>query len=49
MPLIAGALRGVVPAITDLIAGRVDFLFSSPISVFAYVQDGRLRALGITG
>ena len=41
--------RGVVPAITDLIAGRVDFLFSSPISAFAYVQDGRLRALGITG
>ena len=23
--------------------------FSFPISVFAYVQDGRLRALGITG
>jgi tripartite-type tricarboxylate transporter receptor subunit TctC len=41
--------RGVVPAITDLIAGRVDFLFSSPISAFAYVQDGRLRGLGITG
>jgi tripartite-type tricarboxylate transporter receptor subunit TctC len=41
--------RGVVPAITDLIAGRVDFLFSSPISAFAYLQDGRLRALGITG
>jgi tripartite-type tricarboxylate transporter receptor subunit TctC len=41
--------RSVVPAITDLIAGRVDFLFSSPISAFAYVQDGRLRALRITG
>jgi len=41
--------RGVAPAITDLIAGRVDFLFSSPISAFAYVQDGRLRTLGITG
>src|SRR5215467_1945049 len=41
--------RGVVPAITDLIAGRVDFLFSSPISAFAYVQDGRLRVLGIAG
>jgi tripartite-type tricarboxylate transporter receptor subunit TctC len=41
--------RGVVPAITDLIADRVDFLFSSPISALAYVHDGRLRALGITG
>jgi tripartite-type tricarboxylate transporter receptor subunit TctC len=41
--------RGVAPAITDLIAGRVDFLFSSPISAFAYIQDGRLRTLGITG
>ena len=30
-------------------AGRVDFLFSSPISAFAYVQDGRLRTLAITG
>jgi tripartite-type tricarboxylate transporter receptor subunit TctC len=40
--------RGVAPAITDLIAGRVDFLFSSPISAFAYVQDGRLRTLAIT-
>jgi len=41
--------RGVVPAITDLMAGRVDFLFSAPISAFAYVQDGRLRTLAITG
>ena len=41
--------RGVALAITDLIAGRVDFLFSSPISAFAYVQDGRLRSLAITG
>jgi tripartite-type tricarboxylate transporter receptor subunit TctC len=40
--------RGVAPAITDLIAGRVDFLFSSPISAFAHVQDGRLRVLAIT-
>jgi tripartite-type tricarboxylate transporter receptor subunit TctC len=40
--------RGVAPAITDLIAARVDFLFSSPISAFAYVQDGRLRTLAIT-
>jgi tripartite-type tricarboxylate transporter receptor subunit TctC len=36
--------RGVVPSITDLIAGRVDFLFSSPISAFAYVQDGRVHS-----
>jgi tripartite-type tricarboxylate transporter receptor subunit TctC len=41
--------RGVAPAITDLIAGRVDFLFSSPISAFAYIEDGRLRTLAITG
>src|SRR5262245_21201238 len=40
--------RGAAPAITDLIAGRVDFLFSAPISAFTYVQDGRLRTLGIT-
>jgi len=48
-PMVHVPYRGVAPAITDLIAGRVDFLFSSPISAFAYVQDGRLRVLGITG
>lgn len=41
--------RGVAPAITDVIAGRVDFLFSSPISALAYVEDARLRVLAITG
>jgi tripartite-type tricarboxylate transporter receptor subunit TctC len=47
-PMVHVPYRGVAPAITDLIAGRVDFLFSSPISAFAYIQDGRLRTLAIT-
>jgi tripartite-type tricarboxylate transporter receptor subunit TctC len=41
--------RGVAPAVTDTVAGRVDFLFASYISVGPHVESGRLRMLAITG
>lgn len=41
--------KGTAPAMTDLIAGRVQFAFSSIPTVLAHVQAGRLRMLGIGG
>ncbi|MDB5374150.1 MAG: Tripartite-type tricarboxylate transporter, receptor component TctC [Belnapia sp.] len=39
--------RGGAQAVTDTIAGTVDFFVSTWPQVMALVQDGRLRALGI--
>ncbi|WP_135468290.1 Bug family tripartite tricarboxylate transporter substrate binding protein [Crenalkalicoccus roseus] len=39
--------RGGAAAVTDTVAGRVDFFVSTWPQVVALVQDGRLRALGI--
>jgi tripartite-type tricarboxylate transporter receptor subunit TctC len=41
--------RGVAPALTDLVAGRVDMMFSSYISAAGHVQGGKLRMLAIAG
>lgn len=41
--------KGGGPAMTDLIAGRVDMLFASVLETVAYVQGGQLRALAVTG
>jgi tripartite-type tricarboxylate transporter receptor subunit TctC len=40
--------RGTPPALTDLIAGNVSFMFANLLSVIPQVQSGRLRALAIT-
>ena len=40
--------RGNAPALTDLIAGRIEVLFPSLGSSIAYVKTGRLRALAVT-
>jgi len=40
--------RGTPPALTDLIAGNVSFMFANILSVLPQVQTGRLRALAIT-
>ena len=40
--------KGAAPAVVDLMAGRVDYLFSSYASVSAQVKDGRLRLLATT-
>lgn len=41
--------KGGGPAMTDLMAGRVDMLFASILEVSPYVKAGKLRALVITG
>jgi tripartite-type tricarboxylate transporter receptor subunit TctC len=41
--------RGGPPAITDLMAGRVDIMFESLQSIAPFARDGRVRALGVSG
>jgi tripartite-type tricarboxylate transporter receptor subunit TctC len=40
--------RGIGPALTDLMAGRLEAVFTSLASVVGYVNDNKLRALGVT-
>lgn len=40
--------RGEAPAITDLLGGHVQVVFSTPGSVMSAVKSGTLRALGVT-
>jgi tripartite-type tricarboxylate transporter receptor subunit TctC len=40
--------RGVAPALTDLLSGRVQVLFSNPAQLIPYTEAGKLRALAIT-
>ncbi|MCC6778821.1 MAG: tripartite tricarboxylate transporter substrate binding protein [Hyphomicrobiales bacterium] len=41
--------RGIAPAVTDTVAGRMDMLFSSYISAAGHIEAGRLRMLAIAG
>jgi tripartite-type tricarboxylate transporter receptor subunit TctC len=40
--------RGVAPAITDLLSGRVQVLFDPLPSSIGYIRSGKLRALAVT-
>lgn len=40
--------KGIPPAVTDVIAGRVTMLVTTTISAAPHVKSGRLRALAIT-
>ena len=41
--------KGVAPAVTDLLAGQVQFMSGDLSTVMPQVKAGRLRALGVTG
>lgn len=41
--------RGEAPAMTDLLAGQVQIVFTTPGSAMSYVKAGTLRALAVTG
>ena len=41
--------RGIAPAVTDTVAGRMDMLFAGYLSSGAHVETGRLRLLAIAG
>ena len=40
--------KGAAPAITDLIGGSLDSVFTSIPSVISHIQSGRVRALAVT-
>ncbi len=40
--------RGVTPALTDLLAGRVQTVFTNPAPLIGHITAGKLRALAIT-
>src|SRR6476659_5652862 len=40
--------RGVAPALTDLLGGQVQLLFTNPAPLVEYIRAGKLRALAIT-
>jgi len=40
--------RGVAPALSDLLGGRVQVVFTNPALLLPYIRAGKLRALAIT-
>jgi tripartite-type tricarboxylate transporter receptor subunit TctC len=41
--------KGAGPALTDVIAGQVQMMCTSPLAAMPHVKSGRLRALAMTG
>lgn len=40
--------KGNGPALTDIIGGQVDMMFSSPVAVVQHIKSGQLRAIATT-
>jgi tripartite-type tricarboxylate transporter receptor subunit TctC len=49
VPMVHVPYRGAAPAATDLLAGRLDFLFTSYISIGEQAKAGKLRIIAIGG
>jgi tripartite-type tricarboxylate transporter receptor subunit TctC len=41
--------RGVAPAVTDMVADRVDLMFASYVTAGPHIESGKLRMLAIAG
>ncbi len=41
--------KGTGPAVTDLLGGRIDMMFSPSTTVQAFVESGKLKAIATTG
>jgi len=48
-PMVHVPYRGAAPAVTDVMGGRMDFLFTSYISAGEQAQSGKVRILAIAG
>lgn len=48
VPMTLVPYRGAAPAVTDLLAGRVDLFFTSYATVHSHVEAGKLKLLAIT-
>ena len=40
--------KGVGPALTDLMTGRIEVMFNSIVAILPHIQAGKLRALAVT-
>jgi tripartite-type tricarboxylate transporter receptor subunit TctC len=49
VPMVHVPYRGAAPAVTDIMAGRLDFLFTSYISIGEQAKAGKLRIIAIGG
>ena len=43
------AYRGGAPAIADVVSGQADFLFNGALATLSFVQNGQLKAIGVSG
>ena len=48
VPMVHVPYRGAAPALTDVISGQVQLIFSSVTSTAEYIKAGKLRALAVT-
>jgi tripartite-type tricarboxylate transporter receptor subunit TctC len=49
MPMVHVPYRGAAPAMTDIVGGRIDFLFTSYISAAGQIDSGGARVIAFTG
>ncbi len=46
--IIRVSYKGTAPAVSDLIAGQIQLMFSTPTAVIPHIKSSRLRALAVT-